>query len=132
MPKLFMALVASLAAMSIQASPDQARLLVTIVVDGLDADYVDLLREQFGQSGFKMLENRGVQLNVDYGTSLDATAATAMIVSGAAPSATGIASGSRFDRITLRPAQTYTDTEVLGNFTSTGFSGNFTRQHAFR
>lgn len=123
MPKLFMALVASLAAMSIQgASPEQARLLVTIVVDGLDADYVDLLREQFGQNGFRMLENRGVQLNVDYGTSLDATAATAMIVSGAAPSATGIASGSRFDRITLRPAETYTDTEVLGNFTSTGFS----------
>lgn len=122
MPKLFMAFLASLAAISMQAQPDQARLLVTIMVDGLDADYVDLLREQLGQGGFRMLEKRGVRMDVDYGTSLDATAATAMLVSGAAPSTNGISADSRFDRITLRPATTYTDPEVLGNFTTTGFS----------
>lgn len=122
MPKLFMALVASFAAISIQAQPEQARLLLTIIVDGLDDDYVDLMREQFGQNGFKMLEDKGVKLTVDYGTSLDATAATATLMTGAAPSATGIASDSNFDRLTLRPSDIYADNDVLGNFTSTGFS----------
>lgn len=123
MPKLILALMASVAAMNIHgATPEQARLLVTIVVDGLDSDYLDLLREQFGEGGFKKLEDKGAELTIDYGTGLDATAATATITTGAAPSLSGIGSDTRFDRIALRSTPTYADGSVLGNFTSSGYS----------
>lgn len=123
MPKLLIALVASLAAMNLHgATPEQARLLVSIMVDGLDADYLDLLREQFGEGGFKRLEREGVSLTADYGTPLDAAASAATVATGAAPSISGIGGATRYDREHLRPVEVYADAEVLGNFTSTGYS----------
>ena len=67
-----------------------ASLVVGIVIDGLREDYLDLLKGYFGENGFKLLMRDGVMLdNVNYGTALDATAATAMIYSGASPSVNG-------------------------------------------
>lgn len=123
MSRLLLALVASMAAISAgAATPEQTRLLVGIMVDGLDADQLDLLRERFGQGGFKLLEQQGVTLTADYGTSLDATAATATIFTGAAPSTSGIGGDTHFDRRTLRKSPVYADHEVLGNFSPSGFS----------
>ena len=123
MSRLLLAIVASMATISAgAASPEQARLLVGIMVDGLDADQLDLLREHFSQGGFRLLEEKGVSLTADYGTPLDATAATATIFSGAAPSTSGIGSDTQFDRRTLRESKTYSDSEVLGNFSSAGYS----------
>lgn len=123
MSRLLLALVASMATISAgAASPEQARLLVGIMVDGLDADRLDLLRERFGQGGFKLLEQQGVSLTADYGTYLDPTASTATIFTGAAPSTSGIGSDTNFDRRTLRKSPAYADKDVLGNFSSTGYS----------
>ncbi len=123
-PRLFMALVAGVAALGMSAADaPQARLLVSIVVDGLDSDYLELLRERFGQGGFRRLERDGaVILNADYGPGLDAAAATATVMSGASPSRTGVQAATRFDREQLRSVDTYAHPSVLGNFTSTGYS----------
>ena len=123
MPKLLIALLASMAVVNLYgATPGQARLLVSIMVDGLDADYLDLLRERFGENGFRRLERDAAKLTADYGTSLDATAATATAMSGAAPSTSGIGADTRYDRERLQPVNVYTDPDVLGNFTTTGYS----------
>ena len=74
-----------------QAPSPRPKLVVGIVIDGLREDYLDLLKGYFGENGFKLLMRDGVMLdNVNYGTALDATAATAMIYSGASPSVNGI------------------------------------------
>lgn len=123
MPRLLIALVASMAAIGAgAATPQQARLLVGIMVDGLDPDYLDLLRDQFGSDGFRRLQEQGVSFTADYGTPIDATAATALVFSGASPSASGIDGDTRFDRRTLRVSPQYADATVLGNFTSTAYS----------
>lgn len=123
MPKLLIALVASVAALSLSAGePRQARLLVNIMVEGLDADYLDLLRDRFGDDGFRRLEREGVSLTADYGTSLDATAATALINTGAAPSLSGVGARSHYDRDRLMAIETYADDDVPGNYTNSGYS----------
>ncbi len=123
MTRLLLAFAAAMTALgSGAATPEQARLLVNIMVDGLDADQLDLLRERFGQGGFRLLEQQGAILTADYGTSLDATAATATLFTGAAPSTSGIGGDIRFDRRTLRTSPTYADEGVLGNFATSGLS----------
>ena len=69
MPRLLIALVAGVVSIGMAATePTQARLLVNIVVDGLDTDYLDLLRNHFGEGGFRRLERDGALiLNADYG-----------------------------------------------------------------
>ena len=98
-----MALVASVVTIQIcTAEVTQPRLLVGIVVDGLDADYLDLLRERFGEGGFRRLEREAAFIpSADFGPGLDATAATATIMTGAAPSVSGIGSNTRYDRVQL-------------------------------
>lgn len=77
-PGLLMALVASVVSIQLCAAEvQQARLLVGIVVDGLDTDYLDLLRERFGEGGFRRLEREAAFIpSADFGPGLDATAAT--------------------------------------------------------
>lgn len=105
------------------ADKQQPRLLLNIMVDGLDAEYLDILRDQFGPDGFRRLCEKGIYFqNVDYGPGIDATAATAMIMTGAAPSLNGIAAETYYDRSALRPVEIFADASSLGNFTSSTFS----------
>ncbi len=124
MPRLFIALVASVASLGMSAADAaQARLLVSIVVDGLDTQYLDLLREHFGEGGFRRLEREGaVILNAEYGPGLDKAASTATLMTGAAPSISGIGASTYFNRDHLRETEVYADPEILGNFTTTGYS----------
>ena len=122
-PKLLMALVASVAAIGMHgADAGQARLLVNIIVDGLDDNYIDILRSQLTEGGFVRLERDGARLTADYGTPVDATAATATLMSGAGPSVTGIGGNTYYDRFGMRPQYAYSDASTLGNYTSIGFS----------
>ena len=105
------------------ASPAAAKLLVGIVVDGLDGDCLDLLRQQLGRGGFRLLQERGVVIpEADYGTYLDAAAATSTVVTGAAPSVSGVGAAEIFDRNTLRCVPVYSDPAVIGNYTNAAYS----------
>ena len=123
-PGLLMALVASVVTIQLCAAEvQQPRLLVGIVVDGLDTDYLDLLREHFGEGGFRRLERDAAFIpSTDFGPGLDATAATATLMTGAAPSISGIASNTRYDREQLLEKGIFADQSILGNFTSAGYS----------
>ena len=57
MPRLVVALITSVAAMAVSAANPAVRpqLVVGIMIDGLDTQYLDLLREQFGPDGFNRL-----------------------------------------------------------------------------
>lgn len=85
---------------TVHAGPVPARpsLVVGIVVDGLNDDYLQLLRGYFGEGGFRRLIEEGVTLSdVDYGEDIDATAATAIIMSGTGPMVNGVPSAYVYD-----------------------------------
>ena len=124
MPRLLIALVAGVVSIGMAATePTQARLLVNIVVDGLDTDYLDLLRNHLGEGGFRRLERDGALiLNADYGPGLDAAAATATIMTGASPSAHGIGSAKIYDPERFREISVYNATDAQGRFIANGYS----------
>ena len=98
--KITSILIASMVTFTIvaQSPSPRPKLVVGIVVEGLREDYIDLLRGYFGPNGFNRLINGGVMMdNVDFGTQLDATAASALIYTGAEPAVNGIPSGSVYD-----------------------------------
>ncbi len=122
-PGIVLALVASVATVSVVAKePVPVKLLVGIVVDGLDADKLDLLRDHFGQDGFRRLEKGAVITGADYGSYLDPAAATATLMTGAAPSVSGIGAAEIYNCETLRAIPIYADAAHLGNFTSQTYS----------
>jgi hypothetical protein len=119
-------LVASMVTMAVSAK--QPKLVVGIIVDGLQQEYIDLLREQFGADGFNRLLRDGVVLeNVDYGTNLDAAAATAMVMTGAAPSVNGVGSEFYFDHTAKRHEQVINDHKTIGNYTDETYSAKALR-----
>lgn len=123
LPRLMMALAASVVTIGAGAEPQQIKLVVGIVVDGLDGDCLDLLEERFGAGGFRLMGSRGTTFNaVDYGTPVNGTAAAAMVMTGASPSVNGIAGDEVFDALTLTATPTFADAQVMGNFASKGFS----------
>ncbi|MDE6288034.1 MAG: alkaline phosphatase family protein, partial [Muribaculaceae bacterium] len=125
MPRLLVALITSMTAVAVNAQTSDARprLVVGIVIDGLDGQYVDMLRSHFGEGGFNRLLRESVMLaNADYGTNVDATAATAMLMTGAAPAATGITGAEIYDRDALRCAPALRDSEVRGTYTDQALS----------
>lgn len=119
------AMVASMVTIGIAAASTRAKdpsprptLVVGIFVEGLTADYVNLLRSNFGPDGFNRLIVDGVTIeNIDYGPGIDATAATAMLVSGAAPAVNGIPSARVWDTTKRIDYPVLLDAESIGSFT---------------
>lgn len=124
MPRIVLALIASMVTMGMPAQePERTQLVLGIMVDGLDNDYLDLLQERFGTGGLNLLRKDGVVLlNADFGTSLDQAAAAAMIMSGAEPSVSGIPAAEIFNRDLLRPSEIFLDPSYIGNFTNSTYS----------
>lgn len=121
MPRLLVALIASMTALAVSSQEAAVRpqLVVGIVIDGLDSQYIDLLRSHFGAGGFNRLLRQSVVLaNADYGTNVDATAATAMLMTGASPSTTTITGAERYDRETMRCTPMLLDTKSVGHYTA--------------
>jgi len=101
----------------------QARLVVGIMIDGLDNDCLELLQSRFSRGGFNRLGRESlVLLNTDYGTSVDGTAATAMIFTGAAPAVSGIAGAEIYDREAHRAVSVLHDPSTIGNYTNGTYS----------
>lgn len=114
-------LVASMAVISASGSGDAPRqglaprpsLVVGIVVEGLDGDYVRLLRDRFGNDGFNRLISDGVTFeNIDFGPGLDPQAAAALLMTGASAGVNGIPSATVYDPTSR------TEKPVLGTSTS--------------
>ena len=105
---------AGAAAMPEQGIGQRPSLVVGIVVEGLDEEYVKLLRNHFGDGGFNRLIKEGVTIeNIDYGPGLDATAAAAVVMTGASPSVNGVPASTVYDVVTR------TEHPVLNSSTST-------------
>ncbi len=102
-----------------KAPSPRPRLVVGIFVKGLTADYVELLRSNFGPDGFNRVIADGVTLrNVDYGPGIDATAATAMLMTGAAPGVSGIPSARVWNQTTRTDIPVLLDPEKAGSYTA--------------
>lgn len=84
----------------LQADASRPRLVVGIVVDQLRTDYIEYLRELFGERGFNLLMNKGAYLrNVDFPTvHPDAVSATALLYTGNYPATNGVASAYVYDQ----------------------------------
>lgn len=105
------------------APPKRPQLVVGIVVDGLKAEYLDLLNSYFSDGGFRRLMNNGITIeNVDYGTAVDNTAATAMLYTGAAPSVNGIPASEIYDKERKVAYSIFLDSSKIGNFTDETYS----------
>lgn len=126
MSRFIVALIASMTVVAVSAAsadPVRPKLVVGIVIDGLDDQYLDLLRNHFGQGGFNRLMRDGVVLaNVDYGTNVDATAATAMLMTGTSPSVNSITGRMHYDRETMRSLPSLYDSQSDGMYTETKLS----------
>ena len=124
--RLMLALIASMVTMAIPAQANsgqkQTQLLLNVVIEGLDATQLDLLRDYFGPDGFNRLLNSGVVLSGEYGTPLDPTAAVTELMTGASPSVTGISGAMRFDRRAMRREHIFDDDSTLGNYTNSTYS----------
>ncbi|MCM1504558.1 MAG: alkaline phosphatase family protein [Muribaculum sp.] len=123
--KLASMLVMSMFSLSIaaQAPSPRPKLVVGIVIDGLQEEYIDLLKGYFGENGFKRLMRDGVMFdNVNFGTPLDVTAATAMLYSGASASANGIPATYVYDSDNRRQYPIILDASNIGNYTDETYS----------
>ncbi len=98
-------------------------LVVGVVVEGLDTDYVELLRDCFGSDGFNRLRNNGIEItDLVYGPEVDATAATAILMTGASPAVNGVTSRTTYDAVTGRTSNIFHSPKTLGNFTQATLS----------
>lgn len=100
------------------SAPKRPQLVLSIMVDGLRSDYLELLSGYFGPDGFNKLLREGVTLEeVEFGPGVDAAGAVAMLYTGASPSVSGIASAEVFstERKISQPA--LLDPSKIGNYT---------------
>lgn len=123
-PVLCVAILTSVAALGARAAnPADMRLMVGIIVEGLDGARLEQMRPHLSAEGFELLRRQGLTIeSLDYGTALDPAAATALIVTGAAPEINGIEGETVYDPVTARVASAYADPAALGNFTNATLS----------
>lgn len=123
--RIAFAIVASMVTMTTvaQAPAKRPSLVVGIMIDGLREDYLELLKGYFSEGGFKRLMRDGAVLdNVNYGTGVDAAAATAMIYTGAPASVNGIPAQIVYDPEKKRSYPILLDPSKIGNFTNETYS----------
>lgn len=120
-------LVASLVTMGVTAhsATKRPQLVVGIMVEGLNDDYLELLRDHFGENGFKLLIDKSLKLdNVEFGYGIDPTAATAMVMTGTTPSVNGIVGATIYNPETRKAIPILHDKDFVGNFTTETYSPN--------
>ncbi len=106
-----------------KSAPMRPGLVVGIMVEGLNEDYLHLLYDYFVDDGFKRLMENGVTIsNIDYGPEIDPTAAAAIIYTGASPSVNGIPSKDIYNVERRFGSDVLLDETTLGNFTDETYS----------
>lgn len=94
------------------------QLVLSIMVDGLRSDYLELLSSHFGPDGFNRLLRDGVTFDeIEFGPGVDAAGAVAMLYTGAAPSVNGIAGAEVFSTERKIPQPSLLDPSKIGNYT---------------
>lgn len=108
----------------VPASQGRQQLVVTIVVDQLRTDYVELLRHRFGKDGFNRLIDRGAYIeNLHFDIAQpDIANTTAMLFTGAYPAVNGVAGEKIYRLNTRQPDFALSDPARIGNFTNETFS----------
>lgn len=110
-------------AISAQVPPKKPQIVVGVVVEGLQAEYLDLLNQYFCDGGFKRLMRDGAVVeNVEFGPGVDAAAATAMIYTGAAPAVNGICGAVAYDATRHVSYPVLLDPSKIGNYTNETYS----------
>ena len=94
------------------------KLLVGIVVDGLQQERLDLLRPHLSKNGFNRFLNEGVVIdNIDFGTNVDAATATAILMTGTSPNVNGVSGELVYEPTAKRVHHVFNDNSTMGNFT---------------
>ncbi|MDD6779133.1 MAG: alkaline phosphatase family protein [Bacteroidales bacterium] len=123
---LVAAFTVAVTSMAQQAPAGESRqqLVVTIVVDQLRTDYVEMLRNRFGKEGFNRLIDRGAYIeNLHFDiVQPDIANTTAMLFTGAFPGVNGIAGEKIYRFATRQPDYSLSDPGKIGNFTNETFS----------
>ncbi len=123
MIRVFTSLVAifSIAPLLAQATTGEVpKLVVTITVDQLRGDYLEMFRHTFGNKGFNRLLSSGlVYRNVRYNyPNPDRASSITTLFTGAYPSYHGITGEKRYQPETGQEISSFTDDRYLGNFTT--------------
>lgn len=101
------------------AAASRPSLLLSITVEGLDADMLDLLQGTLTRGGFRRLIETGLTIEQpQFGPGLDPAAATAVLYTGASPDINGIGSARIYDPVHQRSVNIFTDSATIGNFTN--------------
>ena len=120
--RLMTSIIASMVALSAmsQTTGERPQLVVEILIDQLRSDYVALLQNHFGETGFKRLtQNATCFENVDFNIDrVDKVSATAMLVTGAYPRINGLSGETVYDAQKRVATNILHDPDKLGNFTS--------------
>lgn len=126
MKKLVTSVLVGLVTLNVlaQTAPGQPKLVVGIVVDQMRTDYIEYLKNYFGEEGFRKLMNKGVYMrDVDFKVAnLDAASATAMLYTGAYPSQNGVPSALVYDNETKTIVPALADTKTPGSFTNDSYT----------
>lgn len=124
--KLLSSLLMSLMTINAAMAADSSRpkLVVGIVVDQLRTDYLQYLKQLFGETGFRTLMQDGLFIqNLDFKADLkDPVGATALLFTGNYPNASGIPGAEIYRPADAIPGPVLEDKNSLGNFTRESLS----------
>lgn len=100
------------------------RLVVNIMVDQLQSDYLEAFSPLYGSDGLQLLLQKGrVYLQADYPfVARDEASAAATVATGAAPSEHGVVALQWLNRDIWRPQRAVDDRSVKGLYTAEGCS----------
>lgn len=116
---LIATLLTALPCRGAEAVSSRPQLVLSIVIDGLRADYLEMLSECFGPDGFNRLMAEGVVIDeVDFGPGVDAAGATAILYTGAEPAVNGVASAATYNVERHIETPTLLDPSKIGNYTT--------------
>ncbi|MDR1724334.1 MAG: alkaline phosphatase family protein [Tannerella sp.] len=125
MRRIFTSLIAVLVAANMQAQQSHApKLVVCITIDQLRGDYLDFLKNSFGERGFKRLLSDGVvykHVQFEF-SNLDRASAFATIFTGSNPCYHSITGLTRYDIDKEESQSCLHDSHYLGNYTHQNFS----------
>lgn len=104
--------------------PARPRLVVGIMVDQLRTDYLEFLKTNFSEGGFRRLMQNGVYLkDVNFKVSgLDRPSGTAIIYTGSYPRYNGITASKVYNPQTKDMVPALKDATIIGNFTDETYS----------